>query len=242
MVVVGASSGIGAETATQCARAGAKVSICARREDCLRQVIKNLPGQEEHGYAVLDVRETQRLGEVFDRFVQERGPIGGLVYATGISKTVPFNLIDTDEFLEMLKVNLVGAMECTQTAIKVKRVSKLGCSVVWLSSIAYRRPTGAGTFMYSASKAGLMGGVRTLVAELARRKIRINAVCPGAVKTEMWNSERLTEEQKQAIFGRYPLGIGDPTDVANACVFLLSPAARWITGIELVLDGGFSVA
>lgn len=238
IVIVGASSGIGAEIATQCSKSGARVSICARREQKLIDVLRNLDGKE-HGYQLLDVRNTKQVAGVFDNFVAERGRIDGFVYCIGILKNMAFGAIKTEQFLDILQVNLLGAMVCTQAAINIKRVNKENCSIVWISSVAYKKPGGAGGFMYAASKGGMVGGVKVLALELAKRNIRINAICPAAVETEIWNINTMTEEEKINIFKRHLLGIGQPIDVANACIYLLSPASKWLTGTELFLDGGY---
>ncbi len=222
----------------QCAKEGAKVSICARREQQLIEVMGKLEG-DSHGYQLLDVRNTESVPAVFDEFVAQRGRIDGFVYCTGILKNMAFSAIKPELFLDILQVNLIGAMVCTQAATNFKRVSKESCSLVWISSVAYKKPGGAGGFMYASSKGGMIGGIKVLALELAKRNIRINAICPAAVDTEIWDVNSMTQEEKLSIFKRHLLGIGKPIDVANACVFMLSSASRWITGIELFLDGGY---
>lgn len=96
--------------------------------------------------------------------------------------------------------------------------------------------------MYSASKAAMVGGIRSISIELVKRNIRINAVSPGAVQTEIWEQYVLSEKQKQALFKKHPMGLGKPEDIAAACAYLLSDDARWVTGQEFIIDGGFSLA
>lgn len=241
IVIVGASSGIGKETAKVCAARGAKVSICARRTDKLEEVLDELG--DSHGSYQLDVTwPKEKIEEVFDQIVKDRGLIDGMVYCAGISANMAFSVITKERFQSVLDTNLVGAMLTTQAVIHLKRVSNNGCAIVWIASVAATKPSGGGLFMYSASKAGMIGAIRSLSIELGKRNIRINTISPGAVETEIWEQYRLTEQQKLALFKKHPLGIGKPYDIAAGCAYLLSEDARWITGQDFVMDGGFSLA
>jgi NAD(P)-dependent dehydrogenase (short-subunit alcohol dehydrogenase family) len=237
--VVGASSGIGAEVARQCASAGAVVSICARREDRLREVHASLEGGRPHRYSVLDVADRDAIEPRLEAFAKESGPIGGLVYAAGYSKLLPLQVLSAKQLDGILQVNLVGGILATKAA--VKRAPKTGTSIVWISSVAPRRPGGGGMTAYAASKGGMEAALVALASELAPRKIRINAIAPGAVETEIWNGS-FDPEQLARIVAKHPLGVGQPRDVALGCVYLLSEAARWITGTVLSMDGGFATA
>ncbi len=241
VVVVGASSGIGRATAVRCAGAGARVSVCARREDRLQELVHELPGTD-HGYCCLDVRELDDIESVFDTFMRERGPIGGLVYAAGIEILRPLNVIDPAQWNETMDVNLRGAVFCCKAAQRNPRVPPDGMSIVLISSIAAWHPMGSAKIAYSAAKAALNGAMRAAAVEGARRKIRVNSIMPAVVRTEMWESLRMTEEQKQAVYQQHLLGVGDVDDVAYACIYLISPAAKWVTGTVLVLDGGCSLS
>jgi NAD(P)-dependent dehydrogenase (short-subunit alcohol dehydrogenase family) len=196
-------------------------------------------GSDRHGYQVLDVTNEEQVPLVFDEFVAKRGRIDGLVYCAGILKNMTFSAIKSEEINKILNVNFLGAMRCTQAAINIRRARKEACSIVWISSVAYKKPGGAGGFMYAASKGAMVGGVKVLAIELARRNIRINAICPAAVDSDIWNLNTMTDEEKTNIFNRHLLGLGRPVDVANACVFMLSPASRWMTGSEIFMDGGY---
>jgi len=242
IVVVGASSGIGKETAMMCAQKGASVSICARRKDKLREVVDEMDGKG-HGCYELDVTwERKQIEQVFDQIRADRGEIDGLVYSAGISANMAFSMITKERLEKVLETNLLGAMTTTQAAVDFKRVNKGGCSIVWITSVAASKPSGGGLFMYSASKAAMLGGIKSISIELVKRNIRINAVSPGAVKTEIWEQYVLSDKQMQALFEKHPLGIGEPKDIAAACTYLLSSEARWITGQEFIIDGGFTLA
>jgi len=134
---------------------------------------------------------------------------------------------------------LRGAVFCCQAATTNTRAFRGGMSIVLLGSAGACKPAGSGMTGYCASKAALEGAVRAMAIEGARRRIRFNAVAPGAVRTELWDGPERTEEHIRKVCERHPLGPGELDDVAYACVYLLSPAARWITGTVLPLDGGF---
>lgn len=238
IVIIGASSGIGEQIAIDCSKRGAKLSICSRNVENLANLVKNLSGKN-HGYEYLDVTNCQNMEEIFDRFVKARGRIDGFVYCSGILKNMNFNTIKEKHYNAIFGVNFLGAMQTTQAATNFKRVSKSGCSVVWISSVACTKPGGAGGFLYASSKAALIGGMKVLAIELAEKKIRINAICPGAIDTNIWNINTMSDEEKNSIFKRHLLGIGNVTDVSNSCIYLLSEASKWVTGTQLFVDGGF---
>jgi NAD(P)-dependent dehydrogenase (short-subunit alcohol dehydrogenase family) len=239
VVIVGASSGIGGETARQCASVGATVSICARREDRLKEVLASLGGERPHRYAVLDAGQSERIEPCFDELARANGPIDGLVYAAGTGPVWPLPTITAEKIQSLFSVNVAGAILATKAA--VKRVPKSGGSIVWVSSISARRAGGAAKTVYAATKGAMDSGTMALAYELARKKIRVNSIAPGAVETEMWKFDVVEREQTQKIFDAHPLGVGQPLDVALACVYLISDAARWITGTVLTIDGGYSI-
>ncbi|MHC4505176.1 MAG: SDR family NAD(P)-dependent oxidoreductase [Planctomycetota bacterium] len=241
VVVVGASSGIGRAVAVRCAEAGARLSVCARREDRLKNLVSELTG-EGHGFRRLDVRASDEIPRVFDGFVSARGPIDGMVYSAGFNVLRPINVLGREVADDMYEVNLRGAVLCCQAATANTRASRGGMSIVMISSMGARFPAGSGLTCYAATKAGLDGAMRALANELARRKIRVNTVAPGAVATEIWNDAGRTEAQKQAVYDAHPLGVGEVDDVAWACLYLLAPASRWVTGTAMVVDGGYGIA
>ncbi|MHC4399075.1 MAG: SDR family NAD(P)-dependent oxidoreductase [Planctomycetota bacterium] len=240
VVIVGASSGIGKAAAVRCAEAGARVSACARREEHLDALVSQLAGAD-HGWLRLDVRELPDIETVFQSFAEERGPVDGLIYAAGIEVMRPLNVIDEAQWANVVDVNLRGAVFCSKAAQGNTVASREGMSIVLLSSIAAWYPMGAAKITYSATKAALNGVMRAAAMEGARRNIRVNSIMPAAVRTEIWEKLPMTESQREKIDRQHLLGVGEADDVAYACVYLTSPAARWITGTVLVLDGGYSL-
>lgn len=240
VVVVGASSGIGLAVARRCADAGARLSLCARRSELLADVTAALPGGG-HGWQMLDVRESKSIGPVFDRFVAERGRIDGLVYAAGEMGLRPLQVLSPEKWDETLAVNVSGAVFCCQAAAAVPRAAAEGLAIVLIGSISAQFPRGSGMSAYAASKAALEGVARALAIEGARRRTRVNVVAPAIIQTQLWERLKMTEQQKQEVIKRHLLGAGEVDDVAYACVYLLAPASRWVTGTTLVVDGGYSL-
>jgi NAD(P)-dependent dehydrogenase (short-subunit alcohol dehydrogenase family) len=239
IVVVGASSGIGAAIAANCAAAGARVSICARRAELLAEVTAKLPGAG-HGWQTLDVVQVQSIGPTLDQFVADRGPIAGLVYAAGVMTLRPLQILSPAGWNETLAVNVDGAVLCCQAAVTAARAAA-GQSLVLIGSISAQIPRGSGMAAYAASKAALEGAARALAIEGARRRTRVNVIAPAIIRTQLWERLTMTEQQKEEVLKRHLLGPGECDDVAHACVYLLSPASRWVTGTTLVVDGGYSL-
>lgn len=239
IVIIGAASGIGRQIAIDCSNRGAKLSLCSRDIEKLEKLMSEL-SEENHGYEYLDVMNCENLEKIFDKFISERGKIDGFVYCSGILKNMSFNTIKIKNYNDIFGVNFLGAMLTTQVATHFKRIVK-GASVVWISSVACVKPGGAGGFLYASSKAALIGGMKVLALELAEKKIRINAICPGAIDTDIWNTNTMTEEEKSKIFSRHLLGIGNVKDVSSSCIYLLSDASKWVTGTQLFVDGGFQL-
>ena len=237
VVVVGASSGLGRATALRCAEAGARISACARRQDRLADLVAGLPGGG-HGYRLLDVKESEAVAPVFDGFVADRGPIDGLVYSAGVNIIRPLNVLSPAVLDDVYAVNLRGAAFCCKAATANTRAAREGQSLVLISSLAASRPAGPCMVPYAATKAGLHGLVRAMAIEYARLKVRVNAVAPGPILTELWDSAEMTADRKEEICRAALLGAGGADDVAYACIYCLSSASRWVTGSVLAVDGG----
>jgi NAD(P)-dependent dehydrogenase (short-subunit alcohol dehydrogenase family) len=239
IVITGASSGIGRETAILCSELGARVSIIARNQERLQSTFNNLKG-EGHSFISLDVSRHSEISDCVDKIVSSSGKIDGFVHSAGICKTLPLRMNKPEDLLEMLSVNLVSSFEFIRMFSK-KKFSNDSASFVLISSI--RGVVGEiGLSSYCASKGAMISGTKALSLELAARKQRINCISPAMIKTEMMDREfsNLSQEAVSVIEGKHPLGFGTPEDVANAVAFLLSDSSKWITGSNLVLDGGYS--
>lgn len=237
ILVTGASSGIGRSTAIECSKAGAKVVLTARNEARLKETLSMLTG-EGHSYIVADLANEEQM----DRLVVEMPIIDGLVNNAGfnVMQLVPF--IKDEDLIKVMRVNLEAPILLTHKVVKKKKIAKES-SIVFTSSIAGKGVCSAGNSLYSASKGGLTAFMKNAALELASKKIRCNAVLPGMVETPLKEGKsNITEEQWEINRQLYPLKrFGNPEDVAYAIIYLLSDASAWMTGSELVIDGGRSL-
>lgn len=237
ILVTGASSGIGRSTAIECSKAGAKVVLTARNEARLKETLSMLIG-EGHSYIVADLSNKEQM----DRLVAEMPIVDGLVNNAGfnVMQLVPF--IKDEDLIKVMRVNLEAPILLTHKVVKKKKIAKES-SIVFTSSIAGKGVCSAGNSLYSASKGGLTAFMKNAALELASKKIRCNAVLPGMVETPLKEGKsNITEEQWEINRQLYPLKrFGNPEDVAYAIIYLLSDASAWMTGSELVIDGGRSL-
>lgn len=235
VLVTGASSGIGQATAIECAKMGAKVVITGRNVERLQETFSQLEG-EGHLQIVADLNSEDEIA----RLVEQCPVLNGLVNNAGRGKSKPVNFIGLQDLQDVYQTNLFGVALLTKMLLKKKKIAKEG-SIVFTSSIsAYM--TAAGLSIYASSKAAVAAYMRTCAIELGPKGIRANAILPGMVETKLINSGTYTDEDKQNDLALYPLGrYGRPEDIARAMIFLLSDASAWMTGTELVVDGGRSL-
>lgn len=236
ILITGASSGIGKATAIECSKMGANVIITARNEAKLIQVMTELEG-EGHQMILCDLSNETDINNM----VSELPDVQGVINNAGYTKILPVQFINAEELNSILQVNTVAPMLLLQKLLKKKKIKK-GASIVFTSSLAGLGCCTVGNSMYSATKGAISAFVRCVALELAPKRIRVNAVCPAMVDTGILNSGTITEEQLAIELNNYPLGrFGDPTDIALAIVYLLSDASSWITGDNLVIDGGLTL-
>ena len=241
ILVTGASSGIGKETAVSCSRCGAKVTLIARREAELEKTIHELSGNG-HSYYTADLTELDTIEALIKKIVSENGSIDGLAYCAGVSSNRPISMLPYEKIHEVMIINFYGYVEMVRAITKKGRYN-CGTSIVSVSSVAAVCGNPAKT-AYSASKAAMNGAMRCLASELAKKTIRCNTVLPGLINTKMYQAYHANNgnvADNDADFSdRQFLGIGEAKDVANAIIFLLSDDSRLITGVELPVDGGYS--
>lgn len=235
ILITGASSGIGANTALECSRMGATVILTGRDKVRLSETLNNLETSfgANHQMIVADLTDESSLMSL----VEQIDSIDGLVNNAGVNRVKPVAFIKQEDFDFVFQSNTWVAVNLTRLLCKKKKLKKNG-SVVFTSSVSafYNAP---GRALYAGSKAALTSFMRSFAIELAEKGIRANAVHPGMVETKMIK-ENLTEEELQSNLKEYPLNrFGKPTDVAYAIIYLLSDASSWVTGSSLIVDGGF---
>lgn len=238
VLITGASSGIGQATAVACSRMGARVFVTARNEERLQQTFEQLnPDVEGHMQLIADLTSQDEL----ERLLEMLPPLDGAVFCAGNSTTLPLQFGSREKFDEMFNVNFFAPVELLRLIYKKKRLNK-GASVVLIASIGGTHSFMPGNGVYGASKAALNSIMKYAAREYASRRVRVNSICPGMVDTPLIHRGTITEEQLAEDAKKYPLGrYGVPDDIANGAVYLLSDASCWLTGHDLVIDGGFSI-
>jgi len=240
IMITGASSGIGRQCAITCSQLGATLALVGRDPTRLAETRGLLQGDAHH-VVQQDVTDYAVLGSMVANIVAKLGPLSGFVHSAGISLRLPLKQMRPEHFEQTLAVNVISAFELAKYVQQKANLAAEKASIVFIASIMGQLGQPA-KIAYCASKAALVNGARALALELAPRHIRVNCISPGVVKTKMYESlaEKLPEDAAKSILDAHPLGLGEASDVANAVAFLLGDVSRWITGTELIVDGGYS--
>lgn len=236
ILVTGASSGIGQACAILLSQLGATVVLVARDEIRLKQTL-NFMQNGNHKIVLFDLLNLDQYSDLFDLCANTK-KLDGLIHAAGVGPALPIQAITHKQMSLVMTLNFYAFLELVKWFSK-KKYSH-GGSIVGVSSVSSVAGW-QGVSLYGGSKAAMDSSVRSLAIELAPKGIRVNSVVPSNIRTPML-SEVLAvggEEAESVIQAKQPLGIGEPVDVANAVAFLLSNAAKFITGTNLVVDGGY---
>ena len=236
ILVTGASSGIGRAVAVECSRAGGCIIISGRNESRLHETFESLSGVG-HGLIVADLKFEKGLEMVSEVAVE----LDGIVHAAGILSYVPFQFVTQKKLDETFSVNFFAPSMLSQKLIRKKRI-KRGASIVFISSVNGVYCSSVGITIYSSTKGAINGLVKGMALDLAEKQIRVNSVCPGMIETDLLKEGELTEDQLTEDRKKYPLKrYGKPEEVAYATIYLLADASRWVTGTNLLIDGGYTL-
>lgn len=242
IIVTGASSGIGAQCAIDCSKMGARVVLVARNEERLKQTLEQCEESSRHIILPLDLSSSDGLKDAIKDVVAKVGKINGVVNCAGMSSVTPLKLV-TDELLDQFfRTNVYSAINLSKEVTRVGNYDKEhGCSIIFFASIMGICGDKCKT-MYSATKGALIAAARSMACELAKNKIRVNVVSPGAIETPI-NAKlphMADPELRKELEDKHLLGLGECSDISNACIYLLSDAAKWVTGQNLIVDGGYT--
>lgn len=240
ILITGASSGIGRSCSVECSRSGAHLILIARNEEELQKTVSMLTPGTRTETIIADITNAENLEELIADKVSILGKISGFIHCAGIEKTLPLKKHTAQIYTDIFAVNVISGFEIAKI-LSLKKYKNETSSFVFISSVAGMVGE-IGKAAYSASKGAVVSGARSLSMELSRSGIRVNSVSPAMVHTPILEKmfENIGEDAAGEILKKHPLGIGQPEDVANACIFLLSEASKWVTGSNLVVDGGYS--
>ncbi len=240
ILVTGASSGIGRQCAIDFSKMGAKVILVGRNEDRLKDVLSNMVG-DGHLYYVYDLADLNGIKGLISTMVCDSNKFDGFVHSAGIELTKSIKFLTPEDYETVYRVNSLSAFELVHQLSSVKNFNKNG-SIVLIASITSLIARG-GVAAYSASKGAIVSAARVMSLELSQRNIRVNVISPGTVLTPLMQNYLSTlnkDDYNKRIEG-FPLGLGETSDISNACIYLLSDASRWVTGQNLVVDGGYTI-
>jgi NAD(P)-dependent dehydrogenase (short-subunit alcohol dehydrogenase family) len=240
VLVTGASSGIGRETAILLSQLNARVVVSGRNRERLEETLGRMTG-DGHLAEPFDLENADAIPNWIRGIAGRTGPLGGLAHCAGVHQLLPIQYENAAKIEAVMRTNVTSAVMLVK-GYRSRGCAARGSGIVLLSSVAAF--TGdPGISVYAASKAALIGFTRSAALELANDGLRINCIAPANVQTEMLDQlrENVPPEQFEALRRRHPLGFGNARDIAYAAAFLLGETGRWITGATLVVDGGYSL-
>lgn len=238
ILVTGASSGIGRAISIECSRMGGRMLITARNEKRLQETLSLLDETNSHRAISADLSSDDNIIQIADS-IEEK--LDGIVLCAGIAKPKPFSFISSTDISDIMSINFNASVILAKELIRKKKINKKA-SFVFISSISGVTISSIGSSLYSASKGAINAIAKAMALELAPKQIRVNCVNPGMIDTNIYHNSPITEQQLKEDVKRYPLGrYGKPEEVAYAAIYLLSDASAWVTGSNLVIDGGYTL-
>lgn len=235
ILVTGASSGLGKRIAIRCSESGANMIISGRNEHRMGETFLQLSKDGNHSKIACDlaVRDNIRA------FVESLPVLDGIVMDAAIFDTTIVRHLKEEKMDALFSTNTFANILLMQTLLKKKKIRN-GGSVVFISSVASTRPY-KGNALYSATKGAINSFAKVTALELATQKIRVNCIHPGIISSGNAVEKTISLEDLKKENDRIPLGFGKADDIAYAAVYLLSDVAGWITGSDLIVDGGQSI-
>jgi len=234
ILITGASSGIGKQCAISCSQMGAMVTLIGRNKDTLQKTMALL-SKGNHQYFVFDVTDYSGIEAIVNDAVRKMGKVSGFIHSAGIDLPLPLNVTKPENYEALFATNVIAGFEFAKILSKRKYSDDSGSSFVFIASIM--------SVVGNPSLSAIVAGIRSIALEFANKKIRVNAISPGQIcNTKMTDNKfsLLPREDIDKISDSHPLGLGSVEDVANGCIYLLSDASKWITGTNLIIDGGYS--
>lgn len=238
ILVTGATSGIGKGVCEELLNQGSKVIGIGRNVSNIKNNILKNP---KFIFIQFDLTNIQEIEKVLINNVNINGKLDGFVNCAGREETIPLSVYKSNKIHKLYEINVFSGIEILRIFSK-KKISNNGSSIVFISSVMGELGM-PGNVGYCGTKAAILGVVRSASLELAKRKIRVNAISPGVVMTPMIESffANISKENIENIIKMYPLGIGKVENVTPSLLFLLSNQSNWITGQNIIIDGGYSV-
>ena len=239
ILVAGASRGIGFATTKMLLEKGYSVIAVSRNTETLKDAFQTDINVNFFAFDFSHIDSIQGLAEYVNN---EFGPINGIVYSAGEQLTMPMSMNKPDTVNKIFSLNTFAPIEVIRCFSKKKMISENGASFVLISSLSAHEGS-VGQSLYGASKGAIEGFLAPASAELIGRKIRLNIVIPGMVLTDMSLKflNNLPPDGREKLESTYPLGFGEPNDVASLITWLISDESKWVTGQSYVIDGGHMI-
>ena len=234
VLVTGASSGIGQSIAIECSKMGAKMVVTARNQERLHETVSQFVTSESQEI-IADISTVEGV----DIIAEQVPALDGLVLNAGIIYTTPIKFINEENMMSVFNTNILSSIRLVQRLIKMKKLYR-NASIVFISSISTFQVK-RGNALYTATKGAVNSFSKALAVEVNHLGIRVNCIQPGNIKTRVMDAGAITDEQRAEYMKKYILGEGEPIDIAYPTVYLLSNAAKWVTGSIFTIDGGGSL-